>query len=148
MAQFGRPSTDTTVENWLEDGTGDNSILWDEIDETVADDADYIRSVQTPSVDDAYVTKLTTLEDPLSSTGHVVRYRYAKSQAGGETINLTVELRQGYVNEASMGTLIAVFTHSDISEVFTTAAQTLSAVEADSITNYADLFLRFLAKKV
>lgn len=146
MAQFGRPSTDTTRDNWEEDD-GTTTSIFDQIDEAVIDDADYIRTVLAPT-SDVYVTKFTTLEDPVSSTGHIVRYRYGKSAAGGAQIDLTVELRQGYVNEGAQGTLIKQWTHTNISETLTTAAQTLSGAEADSITDYTDLYLRIVANQV
>lgn len=146
MAQFGRPSTDTTRDNWEEDD-GTTTNIFDQIDEAVVDDADYIRTGLAPT-SDVYVTKLTTLEDPVSSSGHVVRYRYGKDASGGAQIDLTVQLRQGYVNEGSPGTLIAQWVHTNISNTLTTAAQTLAGAEADAITDYTDLYLRFVANQV
>jgi hypothetical protein len=146
MAQFGRPSTDTTRDNWEEDD-GTTTNIFDQIDESSADDNDYIRTVLAPT-SDVYVTKLTTIEDPVSSSGHVFRYRYRKDAAGGAQINLVVELRQGYTNEGSPGTLIATATHNNIAETITAGSITLSGGEADSITNYADLYFRFVANQV
>jgi hypothetical protein len=147
MAQFGRPSTDTTREAWEEDDGGTTAIF-DQIDEASIDDGDFIRSALAPT-SDVYVTKLTALEDPVSSTGHIVRYRYGKDAAGGAQIDLTVQLREGYVSEGTPGTLIATLgTHTDISDTLTTEAVTLSGGEADAITDYADLFLRFVANQV
>lgn len=146
MAQFGRPSTDAVNQSWEEDD-GTTVSIFDQIDEVVADNTDFIRSALAPTAD-VYATKLTTLEDPVSSTGHIVRYRYAKSAAGGAQIDLTVQLRQGYVNESTLGTLIKEWVHTNISETITAQAQTLSGAEADSITNYADLTLRFVANQV
>ena len=146
MAQFGRPSADTTIGTYTDQGGGSTNI-YTTIDEVSPSDADYIKSVLAPS-SAAYVTKLSTLEDPVSSSGHVVRYRYAKNAAGGAQIDLTVELRQGYVNEGTPGTLIKQWSHTNISETMTTQAQTLSGAEADSITDYTDLYLRFVANQV
>jgi hypothetical protein len=145
MAQFGRPSTDTFRE-WEEDD-GTTTDIFDQIDETSFDDADYIRTPVAPT-SDVYVTKLTTLEDPQVSTGHVVRYRYRKDTTGGAQIDLTVQLRQGYVNEGTPGTQIAQWTHTAIAETITAAAQTLSGAEADAITDYTDLYLRFVGNQV
>ena len=146
MAQFGRPSTDTTRDNWEEDD-GTTTDIFDQIDEASFDDADYIRTVLTPT-NDVYVTKLTTIEDPISSSGHTVRFRAAKSANGGDQIDLTVQLRQGYTNEGSPGTLIAtVATLTNISDTFATTTYNLSGAEADAITNYADLYLRFVGNK-
>jgi hypothetical protein len=147
MAQFGRPSTDTTRESWEEDD-GTTTDIFDQIDESSFDDADYVRSALAPT-NDVYVTKLTTLEDPVSSSNHVVRYRYRKDAAGGAQIDLTVQLRQGYTNEGSPGTLIATAgTHTNISDTITAGSYTLSGGEADSITDYTDLYLRFVANQV
>ncbi len=146
MPQYGRPSTDTVNESWTEDD-GTAVTIFDQINEVTVDDVNYIQSALAPT-SDVYATKLTTVEDPVSSTGHIVRYRYAKSAAGGATIDLTVQLRQGYVSEASQGTLIKSWTHAAVSETLITQTQTLIAAEADAITNYADLFLRFVANQV
>lgn len=146
MPQFGRPSTDTTLDNWEEDD-GTVISIFDQIDEVVADDLDFIRTVLTPTLD-VYVTRLTSVEDPLSSTGHIVRFRYGKQTAGGDQIDLTIQLRQGYVNEGVPGTLIAtVFTGVNIPVVWNAGTYTLIAAEADAITNYADLFLRFVGNR-
>lgn len=144
--QFARPSTDTTREAWEEDD-GTTTDIWDQIDEVSADDADYIRSAQVPTTD-AYVTKLTTLTDPLQSTGHIVRYRYGKDVAAGAQIDIVVQLRQGYVSEASLGTLIASATHTNVGLFPIAGTFTLSGAEADAITNYADLYLRITANQV
>lgn len=147
MAQFGRPSTDANLGNWTDEGAGTTTI-YDGIDEITAEDTEKIISGLAPS-SDPYVTKLTTVEDPQSSTGHTVRFRYQKNSSGGAQINLTVELRQGYVSEGSPGTLIAtVATLTNISNGWTTGSYTLSGAEADAITDYSDLYLRFVATQV
>jgi len=146
MAQFGRPSVDTLRDNWVEDD-GTTTDIFDQIDEAIADDADYIKTQLTPT-SDVYVTKLTTLEDPISSSNHIVRFRYRKDAAGGDAIDLITQLRQGYTNEGAMGTLIAAQTNADISGAgWVDGTFTLSGAEADAITDYTDLYLRFVANK-
>ena len=146
MAQLSRPSTDATLGGYTDQGGGAVSIFAT-IDEVAADDADYIQSALAPA-NAAYVTKLTSVEDPQSSSGHVVRYRYQKNAAGGAQIDLTVQLREGDVNEGTPGTLIAEWTHTNIPSAWTAGSQTLSGAQADAITNYADLFLRFVSNQV
>lgn len=146
MAQFGRPSTDTTRTNWEEDD-GTTAAIWDQIDESVRDDADFIRTTVAPS-SAVYVTKLTTLTDPLSSTGHILRYVYGKDSAGGATINQVVELRQGYVNESSQGTLIASATHNNVGAFPILTTLTLSGAEADAITDYSNLYVRIVGTQI
>ncbi len=147
MAQFGRPSADTNNDGaWVEDD--DSSIdIYLEIDEVSASDADFIKTPTAPSAD-PYVTKLTTLEDPISAANHTFRYRYQKDAASGSQIDLTVELRQGYVNEGTQGTLIKAVSVTDIGSSWTTGTTTLSAGEANSITDYTDLYLRFVGNQV
>jgi hypothetical protein len=52
------------------------------------------------------------------------------------------------VNEGTPGTQIAQWTHTAIAETITAAAQTLSGAEADAITDYTDLYLRFVGNQV
>lgn len=140
--QFARPSADTSIGTYTDQAAGTSNI-YTTMDETSPSDADYIQSVLAPS-NAPYVTKLTTLTDPVTSSNHVVRYRYAKSASGGAQIDLTVQLRQDYVNEGAPGTLIEAWTHINISDTFATAEQTLGGTEADAISDYTSLFLRFL----
>ena len=146
MAQFGRPSADTSIGTYTDQADGTTNI-YTTIDEVSASDADYIKSVAAPSTA-PYVTALSTLEDPVSSSGHVVRYQYAKDASGGAGIDLVVQLRQGYVNEGTPGTLIASNTHAGITNTFTAGSFTLSGAEADAITDYTSLFLRFTFNQV
>jgi hypothetical protein len=142
-AQFARPTSDAHAGSWLTD-TGAATNLFATIDETTASDADYIRSPTDPS-NAPVVVKIGAITDPASSTGHIFRYRYLKS--GTATIDLVAQLRQGYVSEGSPGTLIASASHTNISASATTAALTLTGGEADAITNYGDLYFRFVANK-
>jgi len=147
MPQFGRPSADTNNPgSWTDQGGGSTNIYLT-IDEVSQDDADYVRSPLAPSAN-VYVTKYSNLEDPQSSSGHVLRTRYAKDAAGGAQIDLVAQLRQGYVSEASQGTLIVARTFTNISNVFATDAYTLSAAEADAITDYTSLYLRLSATQL
>jgi len=131
MAQFARPDSDVTVGGWTP------TPLYEKIDEATPSDADYIESATNPTSDLCEVG-LSNVEDPEVSTGHVVRYRYAKNASGGNVIDLTVKLMQGAAE-------IASWTHNDISDTVTQAEQTLTGVQADAITDYTDLRLRFIA---
>lgn len=146
MPQFARPSADSLDGNWTK-SSGGNTDMYQMIDEAVVDDADFIQSELTPSSSPCVVA-LSPVTDPVSSSGHIVRYRYQKDAAGGAQINLVVQLREGYVNEGTPGTLIASATHNNISDTITAGTFTLSGGEADAITDYADLYLRFVATQV
>ena len=147
MAQYGRPSADTVNTDLYTDQAGGGTNIYLTIDEVTLDDADYIRSPVAPTLD-IYVTKYTTLEDPLSSSGHIMRTRYAKDATGGAQIDIIAQLRQGYVSEASQGTLIVARTFTNVTNTFTTDAYTLSAAEADAITDYTSLYLRISSNQV
>lgn len=148
MAQFARPTTDTTNDGGWTDQGGGSTNIFQAIDESVASDTDYIRTALAPS-SDVYVTELTNLVDPLSSAGHTIRWRRGKDSSGGATVNETVQLRQGYTNEGAQGTLIATAVSAAATpDSFTDGSYNLSGAEADAITDYTSLFLRFLANQV
>jgi len=142
MPQYARPDADTTIGNF-QDQAGGTTNIFQAIDEASPNDADYIRSPAAP-VNEVYVCRLSDVVDPVSSSGHFIRMRTAVDQAAQQSLDVTQQLRQGYVSEGSQGTLIASQSRTAItSTTFTDSAYTLSAAEADAITNYLDLFLRF-----
>ena len=137
MPLFARPDGDVSTGNWT--ATPD---LWQKIDETPFSDTDFVQSENDPSNDIMEVT-LTNVADPASSTGHIVRYRLARNQSGGGqpgTLNVIVGLYQAT-------TLIATATHSNIGLGFAEFSFTLTGTEADNITDYTDLRIRFDADK-
>lgn len=135
MAQTAAPASDVTDGSWTDQAGG--TSLFAAIDEAVADDADYIKSSDLiEGQSDACEVALGAVTDPVSGSGHVVRYRY-RSQ-GATAINLVVTLLDG-------ATTVATWTHTSVSSSYADAAQTLSESQANSITNYADLRLRFNA---
>ncbi len=135
MAQTAAPTSDVTDGLWTDQAGG--TSLFAAIDEAVADDLDYIKSSDLDvGQSDACEIALGPITDPVSGTGHVVRYRYRAQ--GTTTINLVVTLLDG-------ATTIATWTHTSVGSTYADAEQTLSAGEANAITNYADLRLRFNA---
>ena len=107
------------------------------MNEVVANDTDFAESDSNPTFELMEVG-LSNLPDPVLSTGHILRYRYQKDSAAGAQIDLVVDLVQGV-------TIIATFTHLDIQPGFITQAQVLTAPQADAITDYTDLRIRFTA---
>jgi len=146
MAQFARPDADITDGTWTK-GSGGAVDMFGEIDEVTASDTDYVQSEVAPATS-AFAVNLGNVEDPQSSSGHIVRYRYQKDAAAGAQIDLVVQLRQGYFSEGTQGTLIASATHTNIPNGWTAGSFTLSGAEADNITNYNDLQLRLTATQV
>ena len=145
MAQFARPDATTTIGTYT-DHSGGTTNIHTTIDESSADDNDYVKSVAAPS-SAAAVFRLSDVNDPVSSSSHVIRVRARNGVSGGKAVDLTVQLRQGYTNEGSQGTLIATLTQASVASSFTDYSATLSGAEADAITDYADLSLRIVANQ-
>lgn len=124
--QIIRPSSDVSAGLWLPSSGTD---LFAMIDETPASDADYIYTLNAGAV---CTIALQTATDPAVSAGHVVRYRLR----GDGTSGVEVALMQNT-------TVIATWTHDPAPASFTDYAQTLSGAQADAITDYSQLRLRF-----
>lgn len=137
MVQFARPQADLTT-----DAQWTTTPYWSKLDEGAPGGTDPI-SNGGPSSADVIALDLSGVTDPTSSTGHTLRACWSKTgaQAGGSQV--TVELRQGYVNESSQGTLIATLSGVDTTaDGDQTDTYGLSGAEADAITDYSDLQLR------
>lgn len=138
------PSSTVAAGSWTASGA---ATLQGAISESWPSDSEYIMSSIDPATPDVVEIALAApANDPLTNVGHIIRYRYQKvtpygvQDSGGYQINLTVRLMQG-------STEIASWSHTNIGAV-TTAAQLLSAAQADSITDYSNLRLKFEAVKV
>lgn len=137
MAQFAYPSGDVTATNW----TGSYTA----IDEgATPSDSDYVYSQDNPSSTDYFEVTLDSLTDPVSSTGHVLRWRHVLIDGGavasdaGTGCDLDVYLRQGTTTTIASKLTIVL----DAVLSWTADSITLSAGEADSITDYTALRFR------
>lgn len=135
MAQFARPIQDVSRGSWTTH-TGATANLWAAIDETDADEADYIASSLTAN--DTYEARLSPVEAALIRRLHVLNYRTRKSAAAGNTRGVTVSLVQGT-------TVIANQSHPDLTIVWATLPLLLTRQQVAAITDYADLRVRFTA---
>lgn len=126
LTQTGVPISTVTAGSWQASGAGG---LYAQIDEAAAGDADYIVTAVTA---DSCEVGITALGDPYSSVGHEINYRIR----GDGTSGMVVGLYQG-------ATLIASWTHDPVPSSYTSYNQTLTGPQADSITDYGDLRLRF-----
>ena len=132
MTQYGRPSSDITTTSWTR--SSGTAAYYSYIDEAAADDADYL---QTQTQGAGLEIKLGSVLDPLASTGHVVRFRYYV--AGSSTAERqTVLLLQGATTRATVVNNATVTRNA-----WTQVDYTLTAGQADAITDYSDLRLRF-----
>jgi hypothetical protein len=139
MAQFGRPISDVTFTSWTGVGVNTAGNRYQNIDESTASNTDYNYGANNSS---SAVSEhlLTTLANPGVTSGHVVRFRYAKVSSGtlsgtGGTVNLTVALYQG-------ATLIASTTVA-CGGTWTDGSFTLTGVQAGNISDYSNLRFRF-----
>ena len=150
MAQYSVPSGDLVDGNWLNQAASATDIYLSIVPGTpgtigAGDDATYAESDANPTASE-FAVDMSTIEDPVSSSGHVLRWRRQKDAAGGGQIDLEVALHQGYVNEGTPGTVIVTAPlDTDLSETPATTSDTLTGGEADAITDYADLQIRFEA---
>lgn len=120
-ARYGRPNLDLSAGSWTPSTGGD---LYAMVDESTASDTDYISVTGASTCSLA----LNGVVDPVSSSGHVIRYRAKNSGAG----SLTVTLKQG-------ATTIATSTNNSLTASYADYSFTLSGAEADSITDYTNL---------
>lgn len=140
MPQFARPSADTVRTAWTDEAGGTTSI-YTGIDEASAEDTEFIKTAAPPGTNE-FETLLTAVTDPVSSSNHVMRWRRRKQPASGSAdINLTVRLLQGTTQIVSRA-------DNTLPGTFTDTSYTLSAGEADAITDYSDLRLEFVAAQV
>ncbi len=140
MAQFARPIT-PDLDNtglWI------TAPLWSKINEGGGGDGVVVVSDSNPTTSEPFTVDLETITDPESATGHILRIRWAKNSGGGGNKTIRIELREGYVSEGSQGTLIATDDYAINSTTLRTDATTMSAGEANSITDYADLQIRVM----
>ncbi len=107
------------------------------------------RSVKNP-VGEAYVARLGALVDPGVDTGHVLRLGAIHFPKESRSLDLTVELRQGYVDESNQGMLIQSQTFQSIAAEASDDQKELIEMQittsnAALITDYSDLAVRVVA---
>ncbi len=136
MAQFARPDSDVSDGTW-QNQAGSQTNMYQSIDESSVDDADYIRTTMATGTESTTFGS-SNVTDPVSSSGHTVRWRARVVNLVDDTINLSITLRQG-------GTLIATARSGAITDAsFTDGSYTLSGAEADAITDYTALNFMFV----
>lgn len=132
MAQFARPNSDVTTANWAVTGAATH---WAALDEVTPSDADFSQIGPAPTAlgSSPLVVGLSAVTDPMSGSGHIVRWRASKFNE--EDASGRVLLQQGT-------TTIATFATRALGAA-TTFTETLTAAQADAITDYSQLRLRF-----
>jgi hypothetical protein len=136
-----RPSSDISDGSWTDQAGG--ASLYAAIDELAPDDTDYARSSVSPAVADTFEVLLAAGTNPGTSddgAAHRIRCRCSKNLGGGDNLDATVSLVQGT-------TVIATRTYSNVSDLVYERELVLSDAEANAITDYTDLRLRFSVVK-
>lgn len=110
---------------------------------TDSDDGTFVAMERIETGSRVAVYKLGLTQEPTSGTP-TVNVRREREHAG--TIDLLVELRQGYVNESNLGTLIGDATVASVADAVaaTTFAATDNAVTYVDGIAVPDLYLRFV----
>lgn len=135
MPQYARPDADGSFVRWTASAGADYAC----VDEATTDDADYISAVGGIHATPDEVFSLSNLTDPATSAGHKITVR-AKSSTG--TTSITCSLYQGDPSFGG-GTLITTFSVGTLTTAFADYVYTLTAGEANSISDYTDLWLLF-----
>lgn len=125
-SELARPDSDI-----FQSGTWSPAPLWSQLDDN--DTADFVTS-QNTTAENAFTVGLTDVSDPASSTGHVLRASIRKS-GGTNSQNATIRLLQG-------STTVATIQVTNVPTTFTIYSYTLTAAEADAITDYTDLRIK------
>lgn len=136
IGQVNYPAQDISVGSWTTESSG-SSALYSHIDEDTTDLDDYIQSPLSPSAS-VYELLLGSLVEPEDKNGVSVDYWIRKDQAGGQAIALSALLLCG-------STEIVTWSHNDLSAEWTQMTQELTLAQAQDITNWADLRIRFSA---
>ena len=129
MTQFGQPESDITMDFTLSSGSNG----WELVDGETAEDTGIITGNASAEVAECRVTSLT---DPEVGTAHTIRVRHQSVGGGGAPERLDFELIENTTQRALINNQAAN------RGSFVTTSYTLSAAEADAISDYTNLRLR------
>ena len=128
MVQLARPDSDISAGLW--EPVGGPSSLFDAINEVTANDStDYIEALN--GEDTTCELGLSNITDPVSSVGHIIRFRMQGTGSGGPE-RCMVQLFDG-------GSLIADTGSQTSRAAWNTKVYELTTTEADNIGSYTDL---------
>ena len=133
VQQISRPTNIVTAGSWSVVGAAN---LYDAVNEETVDDSSYIQSEENPANDTVEFT-LAALGTPETRTNHVVHYRFAEDINSSGAQTLIVQLVEGT-------TVIAQKTETPTTTL-TDGTLTLTEAEAQAITDYTNLRIRFIA---
>lgn len=132
VTQFARPDEDFDNSSGWRNTAGGTTNLFQGIDETSADDGTtFIQSdANVGGLTDSYYTAgLSAVADPLTSVGHIVRFRWKRASTGAADISVFL-----YDGANLIATVANVHNKSAVDSSWTTVEYTLTAAEADAIS--------------
>jgi len=133
MAQYARPSSDIQTTNWNNSGVG---AYYQDIDEVTPSDSDYVYT--NAMAETALIVGLNAVNDPGSSTNHIIRFRAKSAKASKGPESCECVLYQGTTQIATTG--VQTLTR----DAYNSFQYELSPAEADAITDYSALRLHFI----
>lgn len=137
------PDSNISV-RWLQGlGTGDCSDLttYGCLNENIRNDNDFVQSIGLGNLDtDIDSFTMSDITDPLKDDGHFLKYTLRTANVGTNQPSFDIQLRQGT-------TEIASFNHpqGSITSNYQFFQQELTAIQAQSITDYTDLEITITA---
>lgn len=134
MVQTAKPTSDDSNSGWLNSNENTTDV-WSYVDGTAPDTGTYMHSDSSPTSSELILFGIQSLTDPAVSTGHVLRPYLAKDATGGKDITFTIQLLEGASIRKS-------YTAVPTSTSYAQFSSTLSAAEADAITDYTSLQIR------
>ena len=152
MPQIIRPDADTTRTGSSTHGNQlairGQTTMFGCMDDPAAVAADYAECPAGSRGGDVMVVGLgnpgTT---PTSDYNHIIGVGLSKDSSGGAAVGMVCELRQSYVSETDLGTLVCTFSCRDVPAVAGDGyyRYRLTNDEAELITDYTALSLRFVS---
>lgn len=136
MAETLRPNADVNTGAWTTEAGG-SSTLYAQIDESSANDADYIRSPLSPTSSLVEVALTNTTASTVGSGAGSIHVRYQKASDG--PIFLICRLKQG-------STTITSANFDNVSAAVHEASITIATAEVANITDPWDLRLQYEAR--
>ena len=127
------PISDITVTNFEDEGAGTTDIFNSLNEGEPGSAADYIQT--TSGAGGTYECTLTSKGDPTASDYHYILFGFEKA-AVGDTMSVRATLLEGAVQRAQ-------WIYNNIAQGETQVQELLSGAEADSLTAYGDLRMRW-----
>lgn len=136
MTQIARPNSDVVDGAWT--AQGGPSDLYDCLDEVTPSDSDYIEDIANNTTCKLGLSNLT---DPVGNVLHTLTFRHWTEGSGGPE-RTEVKLIEGSTERASTSV------RTTANQTWEDESYTLTTGEADTITDYTNLFLEIISSNL